>query len=287
MPPVRLSLPGARAPAARAPRPRAWDADAEEAPVSTPSSAAPVPVSKAVRKQQEEAEALDASTFDYDGVYDRMKAAERAVRQAKKDEDSARKPKYMSQFFEAAELRERDRLRAESKRLQREREAEGDAYAGKEAFVTSAYKAQQDEWKRAEEEERVREARARSRRGGVAAFRQALLNEEAERRQAAIEAASAAPPASSDAPGAADDVSDTQRADEARARGLHVELNDDRQIVDRRDLLQRGLNVVRKRKEPDAPREPAPPASASARARRSQHMEDELLARLQGDSDSE
>ncbi|WFD19286.1 hypothetical protein MCAP1_001511 [Malassezia caprae] len=277
MAPVRISLQGPRPKAAA--RPRAWDDDDDEPQV--PSSSAPAPVSKAVRKQQEEAEALDASTFDYDGVYDKMKEAERAVRQAKKDEDSARKPKYMSQFFQAAEQRERDRLRAESKRLQREREAEGDAYAGKEAFVTSAYKAQQDEWKRAEEEERVREARERSRRGGVAAFRQAMLNEEAERRQAAIEAVSAAPASEASGASEASEVTDTQRADDARARGLRVELNDDRQIVDRRELLQRGLNIVRKRK--DAPHEPAP---TSARAKRSQLMEDELLARLE-DSDSD
>jgi len=284
MAPVRISLQGPRskAPAPAPARPRVWDDDGDDdGPASVPSSAAPIPVSKAVRKQQEEAEALDASTFDYDGVYDKMKAAERAVRQAKKDEDRDRKPKYMSQFFQAAELRERDRLRAESKRLQREREAEGDAYAGKEAFVTSAYKAQQDEWKRAEEEERVREARERSRRGGVAAFRQAMLNEEAERRQAAIEAVSTASPTGE--PSEAKDLTDTQRAHEARARGLRVELNDDRQIVDSRDLLQRGLNIVRKRKE--APHEPAP---ANARAKRSQLMEDELLARLpSSDSDAE
>ena len=81
-------------------------------------------------------------------------------------------------------------------------------------------------------------------------------------------------------------MSDTQRAHEARARGLHVELNDDQHIVDRRDLLQRGLNVVRKRKEPEEAREPAPPVDA--RAKRSQLMEEELLARWQGsDSDAE
>ncbi|WFD27041.1 hypothetical protein MNAN1_002035 [Malassezia nana] len=275
MPPVRLSL----APRAGAPKkalpPRAWEED-EEAPTSEPGG--PVPLSKAVRKQHAEAEALDASTFDYDGVYDQMKEAERAVRQAQKEEDRARKPKYMQQFFHAAEQRERDRMRAESKKLQREREAEGDAYAGKEAFVTSAYKAQQEEWQRAEEEERVREAREQKKRGGVTAFRHAMLAEEAERRQAAMEAVANAP---SETKEESKDATDTQRADEARARGLHVVLNDDRQIVDRRDLLQRGLNVVRKRKEPEAPQMPeAPPPSA--RAKRSQLMEEELLARLEG-----
>lgn len=48
--------------------------------------------------------------------------------------------------------------------IQREREAEGDEYVDKEAFVTGAYKAQQAELARTEEEEAKREgecARAR------------------------------------------------------------------------------------------------------------------------------
>ena len=41
--------------------------------------------------------------------------------------------------------------------LQREREAEGDMYKDKEAFVTQAYRDQMEEVRRAEEEERSRE----------------------------------------------------------------------------------------------------------------------------------
>lgn len=41
--------------------------------------------------------------------------------------------------------------------IQREREAEGDEFKDKEAFVTQAYKDQMAELRRAEEEERRRE----------------------------------------------------------------------------------------------------------------------------------
>jgi len=50
-----------------------------------------------------------------------------------------------------------DHLRAEEKMIQREREAEGDEFRDKEAFVTQAYKDQMAEVRRAEEEERARE----------------------------------------------------------------------------------------------------------------------------------
>ena len=43
--------------------------------------------------------------------------------------------------------------------IQRERDAEGDEFADKEAFVTQAYKDQLAEMQRAEEEERQREGR--------------------------------------------------------------------------------------------------------------------------------
>jgi len=59
--------------------------------------------------------------------------------------------------METAELRKQDRLRAEDKMIQREREREGDEFADKEAFVTEAYKLQQAELRVAEEEEKKRE----------------------------------------------------------------------------------------------------------------------------------
>jgi len=58
--------------------------------------------------------------------------------------------------LESAATRKLDYIRAEEKMIQREREAEGDEFADKEAFVTQAYKDQMAEVRRAEEEEKRR-----------------------------------------------------------------------------------------------------------------------------------
>lgn len=67
------------------------------------------------------------------------------------------KPKYISGLLTSAATRRLDHLRAEEKMIQREREAEGDEFRDKDAFVTQAYKDQMAEVRRAEEEERRRE----------------------------------------------------------------------------------------------------------------------------------
>ena len=193
-PSLRFALPSAAAAPPRAPKARAFD-DADEPAPLAPRAAAPV--SKAVQRQHADAADVDASTFDYDGVYDKMKQLERA----------------------------------------------------------------------------------RSRSRGVAAFRHRILHDESERRQALLTALSQ--PTDVQAQAAAP-MSDHQRAERAEAQGLHVELNDDHQIVDQRDLLQRGLNVMRKRKDA---RDEAP--TPTSRAKRSHLMEEALLARVGDDSDDD
>lgn len=101
--------------------------------------------------------AVDPSVYDYDGVWDDMKSIDRLKQKAEEQDAAERKPKYMESLLEAAEIRKRDALRAKERMLQREREAEGDEFAEKEKFVTSAYKKQQAELLKMEEEERVRE----------------------------------------------------------------------------------------------------------------------------------
>lgn len=71
-------------------------------------------------------------------------------------------PKYISRLIETAEVRKRDRLRAEDKMVQKEREREGDEFADKDAFVTPAYLAQQEELKRIEAEEQKKEGQCSS-----------------------------------------------------------------------------------------------------------------------------
>jgi coiled-coil domain-containing protein 55 len=114
-------------------------------------------ISRSEKKLQSEALALDSTAFQYDEVYDTLKAAERKVEEAKKMESDKREPKYMQSFLEAARRRKLDALHAEEKMMQIEREKEGGEFDDKEKFVTSAYKAQMEEVRRAEEEERIKE----------------------------------------------------------------------------------------------------------------------------------
>jgi coiled-coil domain-containing protein 55 len=86
-----------------------------------------------------------------------MKAAEQKIEAAKKVESEERKPKYIGEFLRSAETRRLDRLRAEEKMLQLEREKEGDEFVDKEKFVTEAYKKQMEAVRAAEEEERKRD----------------------------------------------------------------------------------------------------------------------------------
>jgi coiled-coil domain-containing protein 55 len=63
----------------------------------------------------------------------------------------------MDKLLVSAEIRKRDFLIAQEKKYKKERELEGEDFAGKEKFVTNAYKRQQEEMRKAEEEEQQRE----------------------------------------------------------------------------------------------------------------------------------
>lgn len=211
------------------------------------------PATRTERKKQQEAEQLDASIFDYDGVYDTIKDAERRVKQAKQAEDAIKKPKYVDGILESAEQRKRDRLRAEARMIQKQREAEGDEFADKDSFVTNAYKEQQAELAKAEEQQNEQESQQRASSQGMGSFYRDMLNETHAVREAAIAASLARPPSSLACSGAPErSRSDADLASEARQKGLEVELNDDNQIVDKRSLLSKGLNIVSKRRKTTA-----------------------------------
>ena len=85
---------------------------------------------------QEQAKALeeDPNIFDYDAVYDDLKEAENKKKEAVKPTD--KKAKYISGLLEMAEVRKRDRVLAEEKKVARERAEEGDEFADKDVYIT-------------------------------------------------------------------------------------------------------------------------------------------------------
>ncbi|KAF7363477.1 Nuclear speckle splicing regulatory protein 1-like protein [Mycena sanguinolenta] len=183
-------------------------------------------------------------------------------------------PKYIAALLASAKTRELDHLRAEEKLMQRERELEGDEFADKEMFVTQAYKDQMAAVRAAEEEEKKRDGKSRpystvcisvkysilffqisellKKQGGgssgMAHFYRKLLEDSEQKHEATVAATQKPvigpmPNLTITKPPDFTPMSDLELAKRAREEGKDVELNDDNQIVDKRDLLVAGLNL--------------------------------------------
>jgi hypothetical protein len=214
---------------------------------------------RSAQLHNKEASKIDASVYDYDAAYDTF----HIVKEKKSSTDGQEAgPKYMGSLMQSAEVRKRDQLRAREKLLQREREAEGDEFADKEKFVTGAYKKQQEETRRLEEEEKKREEAEEERRrkgGGMTAFHKQMLQKDEERmriiKEAEDEAASkrATTGVQADAE-VEEEKSEAKIAEELNKQGARIVVNDEGEIVDKRQLLSAGLNVAPKKpgKEADA-----------------------------------
>ncbi|KAL4879005.1 coiled-coil domain-containing protein 55-domain containing protein [Aspergillus karnatakaensis] len=216
------------------------------------------------KKHAAEAQDLDPSIYSYDAVYESLHS-----KPAKKDQTTAEGetvPKYMTNLLRSAEIRKRDQLRARDRLLAKEREAEGEEFDDKEKFVTSAYKAQQEELRRVEEEEKKREEEEAERKrknggSGMVGFYRDLLKRGEEQHEAVMKATDEAAKKIQEGAGGEETVekteeekkSEAQMAAELNAKGAHIAVNDDGQVVDKRQLLSAGLNVAPK------PKTAAPP----------------------------
>jgi coiled-coil domain-containing protein 55 len=205
--------------------------------------------SLAARKNAEAAEELDPSVYEYDAVYDKLKPEKKAP-----DAGGAeRRSRYMKDVIQSAEVRKRDQLIANEKKIAREREAEGEEFEGKEKFVTEAYKRQQEENRRTEEEEKRREEEEarKNKDGGMSSFYRKMLNRDEERHSQAVKAAEeAAKEGSKKGEDAGEDLTEEQleakRVKELNEKGASIAVNEDGQVVDKRQLLKGGLNVSAK-----------------------------------------
>lgn len=220
---------------------------------------------RSARLQDAQASELDSSVYEYDAVYDSFHASKKPI-STSGDPDSG--PKYLTSLLASADVRKRDQLRAREKVLQREREAEGDEFADKEKFVTGAYKAQQEEVRRVEEEEarKAAEEEERRRRGqGMLGFHRDLLRKEDERTKAIEEASRKRleeEPRLDEAAPEEEEESEARLAAELNEKGAHIVVNDEGEVVDKRQLLSAGLNITRKPKTKQS-QQPAADASTS------------------------
>jgi coiled-coil domain-containing protein 55 len=198
------------------------------------------------KKHAETAEELDANIYDYDAVYDSLKPQKKITQ-----EDKERKPKYMSNLLAAAAVRKRDATIAEEKKLARDREAEGDEFADKEKFVTSAYKKQQEENRRLEAEEKIREEQEQKKNKGtgMTSFYKNMLQKEEQKHAEIVKAAENS---SNQRPVVAEETKEKTEAEIVKEinekTGGKISVNDEGQVVDKRQLLQGGLNIVSKPK---------------------------------------
>lgn len=155
----------------------------------------------------------------------------------------------MQNLLAAAEVRKRDQLRAKEKMLAKEREAEGDEFADKEKFVTRAYKAQQEEVRRIEEEEVQREKeemeqRKRGVRGMVGLYKD-LLERDEKRHEEVVKAVEEGMGKGGDA---VEEGVKVEKSEGELAREKGAVVNDDGVVVDKRQLLNAGLNIAAKPK---------------------------------------
>lgn len=171
-----------------------------------------------------------------------------------------------------AQQRQLDRQRAEDALVARERQAEGADFADKDAFVTPAYLAQQEEFRRLEEEERKKAEKGPTNEGRAKLYK-GLLDEDSRRHEAAMkavekrnaekqaaasgggslglsallkdQAASSAKPQAPQYDAEPESAPDEVKvAEEASKRlGRKIDMDDEGRIVDHRQLLTGGLNV--------------------------------------------
>ena len=170
----------------------------------------------------------------------------------------------MGNLLAAAEVRKRDQLRAKEKMLLKEREAEGEEFADKEKFVTGAYKAQQEEVRKLELEEvrkeQEEEERKRKEGGGMTRMYKNLLEQDELRHTEQMEAAKEA---STNNGVQEEPVQDNEKSEIDLAKEKGALVNDEGQVVDKRQLLSAGLNFTPKPKPKPPPSKVGDPTSQS------------------------
>uniref|UniRef100_A0AC34FAW2 Nuclear speckle splicing regulatory protein 1 N-terminal domain-containing protein n=1 Tax=Panagrolaimus sp. ES5 TaxID=591445 RepID=A0AC34FAW2_9BILA len=98
----------------------------------------------------EEALAADPNVYEYDSIHDELVSKRNAKTEEQKEADKKREPKYAHKIILATQKRQMEKLMVDERKQAKEREAEGEEFKDKDAFVTGAYK------KQIEERERIR-----------------------------------------------------------------------------------------------------------------------------------
>ena len=182
--------------------------------------------------------------------------------------------------------------------LAKERELEGDEFADKEKFVTGAYKRQQEEMRRLEEEEVVREREAEERKrregGGMKALYKNLLERNEVKHKEVMKAVEEGR-GKEDKVGGEEKEAKKGKSEAELAKEKGAVINEEGQVVDKRQLLSAGLNAASAPK-PKLPPDPRSKGSgpagggrgrASAREQETRNFEEQLLGKHGVDDSSD
>lgn len=113
-------------------------------------------IKKQTQLEIEKALNEDPNVFEYDNIYDKLEE-QKAKLNPKKNQTESKEPKYIAGLLKAAAKRKMDFEKLQDRKVQSEREKEGDLWSDKEVFVTSAYRKKMEERELLEEEERRQE----------------------------------------------------------------------------------------------------------------------------------
>ncbi|XP_052832908.1 nuclear speckle splicing regulatory protein 1 [Octopus bimaculoides] len=95
----------------------------------------------------------DPSVYEYDKIYDDIQS-EKIKTDLLLKTKADKKPKYIEGLLKAAASRKKEQEKRTERKIQQEREAEGEEFKDKEEFVTSAYKKKLLELQEEEEREK-------------------------------------------------------------------------------------------------------------------------------------
>ncbi|CAF0712039.1 unnamed protein product [Brachionus calyciflorus] len=111
---------------------------------------------KQTQIQIEKALQEDQNVFEYDEIYDELEKEKHKI-DPKLKKNESKEPKYIVGIMKAAAKRKLELEKVQERKIQKEREEEGDLWSDKEVFVTSAYRKKMEERQQIEEEERRQE----------------------------------------------------------------------------------------------------------------------------------
>lgn len=117
------------------------------------------------RRLIEQALQEDPTVFEYDSVHEKVSSTvkrEQEIeekRRIERETKTVRQAKYAPGLIEQSEKRKKEYELMIERKIQREREAEGELFAGKEVFVTAGYKAKLSERQAYMEREKAEEER--------------------------------------------------------------------------------------------------------------------------------